>query len=488
MQHHKVEVAIIGAGSAGLAAYQAARGHTDSIALIESGPEGTTCARVGCMPSKLLIAAAEAAHRARSTAPFGVHVEGAVRIDGAAVMARVRRERDYFVASVLDSMNRVPRQHRYRGRARFEDPHILVIDERIRLEAERIIIATGSRPKVPKPFEVAGDRLVTSDTLFEWTTLPESVVVFGPGTTGLELAQALARLGVRVRLFGRHGSLGTLSDDRVREHAERIFNQEFHVDTQGDARIVERDGDRLVVSFTERSSGKKITERFEYALIATGRQPNVDALELQHAGLALDDKGLPGFDRYTLRCHGADGTPSHVFIAGDVNNEAPILHEAVDEGRIAGDNAGRRGSIYAGRRRSPLSIVFSDPQIARVGLSHAELTAQYDDEQIAVSEFSYQDQGRARVMAVNRGFMRLYGEYGSGRFLGAELCIPQGEHIAHLLAWAHQQRLGVQEMLSMPYYHPTLEEGLNTALRNLSAKLLLDPALVEQCMECGPGT
>ncbi|WP_106477396.1 dihydrolipoyl dehydrogenase [Phytohalomonas tamaricis] len=487
MQHRKVDVAIIGAGTAGLAAYQATKAHTESVALIERGPAGTTCARVGCMPSKLLIAAANAAQHTRHVERFGIDIDGTVRIDGEAVMTRVRSERDYFVGHVLDSMARIPEQDKYRGHARFADANTLVIDDQIRLEAERIIIATGSRPTIPEPFQLAGDRLVTSDTLFEWATLPESVVVFGPGTTGLELAQALARLGVRVRLFGRHGSLGILSDDVVRKEAERIFNEEFYVDTQGDAKIIERDNHQVIVSFTERSTGNTLTERFDYALIATGRQPNIDALDLLNAGLKLDDKGMPSFDRYTMRCRNTDGQLSHIFIAGDVDNESPVLHEATDEGRIAGDNAGRFDSVYSSHRRSPLSIVFSDPQIARIGLSHAELSARYGDKNVAISEYSFDNQGRARVMGINKGFLRLYGEYGSGHFLGAEICMPQGEHIAHLLAWAHQQRMSVTQMLSMPYYHPTLEEGLRTALRDLSTRLLLDAALVEQCMECGPG-
>jgi len=185
MQEQRFDVAIIGAGSAGLAAWQAARAHTDSVALIEGGTPGTTCARVGCMPSKLLIAAANAAHQVGHVEPFGIRVAGEVRVDGEAVMTRVRQERDRFVGHVLKSMDSIPDSCRYQGLARFEDAHTLLIDDDIRLTAERIIIATGSRPVIPKPFDVAGDRLVTSDTLFEWRTLPESVAVFGPGTTGL---------------------------------------------------------------------------------------------------------------------------------------------------------------------------------------------------------------------------------------------------------------------------------------------------------------
>ncbi len=200
------EVAIIGAGTAGMAAYRAALRHTERVILIKSHVYGTTCARVGCMPSKLLIAAAEAAHSARHASRFGVHVPR-IDIDGRAVMARVRSERDRFVGFVVDTVEQWPAAHRWLGHARFVDKHRLVVDGPAgprRLQAQRIVIATGSRPAVPPAWRAAlGDRVIVNDDVFGWTDLPGSVAVVGAGAVGLELAQALHRLGVRVRLFGR---------------------------------------------------------------------------------------------------------------------------------------------------------------------------------------------------------------------------------------------------------------------------------------------
>jgi len=475
-----VDVAVIGAGSAGLVAFHQARKHTERVVLIEGGPYGTTCARVGCMPSKLLISAAEAAHSAQHAGRFGVHAE-TVRIDGKAVMERVRRERDRFVGFVLDSVDKIPSEQKIQGMARFDGPNRLIVENGPRINAERIVIATGSRTNVVRFLQGAGRRLVTNDDVFDWTDLPESVAVFGPGVIGLEIGQALSRLGVRVRMFGVGGFVGPIQDPEILKIARETFNLEFPLDADAETTAVKETEDGVEVSFCD-NDGNQVTETFEYLLAATGRRPNVDGLALQNSGLALDDRGVPEFDRYTLRCG-----DSSIFIAGDVNNELPLLHEAADEGRIAGANAGRYPEVETGTRRAPISVVFTDPQIAAVGL-----TIQQTDERcrgcFAVGSVNFENQGRSRVIGKNRGLLRVYGEHGTGRFMGAEMFGPAAEHIAHLLAWAAQQRMDVNEMLEMPFYHPVIEEGLRTALRDLHDQLKLGPESPDECMDCGPGT
>ena len=167
-----VDVAVIGAGTAGLAAYRAAKAGGASAVLIEGGAYGTTCARVGCMPSKLLIAAAEAAHAIERAPGFGVHVEGAPRIDGREVMARVKRERDRFVGFVLKGVDTIPEADRVRGFAWFLDANTLVVEGGPVIHARSIVIATGSRPAVPPMLRDLGDRLVVNDDVFDWDTLP----------------------------------------------------------------------------------------------------------------------------------------------------------------------------------------------------------------------------------------------------------------------------------------------------------------------------
>ncbi len=461
MQEVRTDVAIIGAGTAGLAAYRAAVAAGRRALIIEGGPYGTTCARVGCMPSKLLIAAAEAAHATARWPEFGLRLNGSVTVDGRAVMARVKRERDRFVGFVLEGVDSIPAADKLSGYARFVDDHTLQVGETVRVIFAQAVIATGSSPSIPPLLREAGDRLVVNDDVFDWDDLPRSVAVFGPGVIGLELGQSLHRLGVEVHLFGRGGPMGPLTDPRVRNYAARTFGTEFHLDPDARVRSVEREGDVVVVYYVDRD-GTAQTARVDYVIAATGRAPNVRGLGLEHTSLRLDPLGVPLFDVSTLQCG-----DSHVFIAGDVNNVLPLLHEAADEGKIAGENAARFPDVRPGLRRTPLAVVFSDPQLAMVGSRYADL----DPERIVVGEVCFENQGRSRVMLRNRGLLRVYADAVSGRFLGAEMIGPDAEHIAHLLAWALQSRLTIERMLEMPFYHPVVEEGLRTALRDASAKL-----------------
>ena len=465
MTSRSVDVAVIGAGTAGLAAYRAAKAAGASAVLIEGGEYGTTCARVGCMPSKLLIAAAEAVHAAELAPGFGVHV-GEIAVDGREVMARVRRERDRFVGFVIADVERIPDADRLRGLARFEGDRTLVVG-RERVTARSVVIATGSRATYPDAFRQLGDRLIVNDNVFAWDDLPESVAVMGPGVIGLELGQALHRLGVRVAVLGRGGRLGPLTDPDVRAYAIETFRREFVLEPDAHLTGMERDGDRVAIR-RRNAAGTELTEHFDYVLAATGRSPNVEGIGLETTTVQRDASGVPVFDAATGQALTAGGSP--VFIAGDASNFIPLLHEAADEGRIAGENAARAAAgrpVECGLRRAPLGIVFTDPQIAIVGGGWQS----QEQGRFEVGQVSFENQGRSRILLRNQGVLNVYGDIATGRLLGAEMIGPAAEHIGHLLAWSLQNQMTIEEMLQMPFYHPVIEEGLRTALRDLDAKL-----------------
>lgn len=457
----ETDVAVIGAGTAGLAAYRTARSAGKRALLVEGGLGGTTCARVGCMPSKLLIAAAEASYEAKHTASFGVHIEGTVRVDGSEVMARVKRERDRFVGRVLGRAANIPVEDKINGYAKFIDKTTLLVNDKVTIKANSIVIATGSSPSIPSNFEVFGDLLVVNDDVFNWDDLPHRVAVFGPGVIGLELGQALSRLGTHVRLFGVNGLVGPLTDPAIIEKVTSCFGEEYYIDPDVKVTEMRREGNEAIISFID-LDGNNITERFDHVLISTGRYPNVHKLALENTGLELDKKGVPLFDRETFQCGDLP-----IFIAGDANNILPLLHEASDEGKVAGENAANYPLTRPIKRRAPISIVFSDPQIAMVGQRYADLEA----DSFVIGTMDFEDQGRSRIMLKNKGLMNIYADKKTGRFLGAEWTGPRAENIAHLLAWSYQQSLTIEQMLEMPFYHPVIEEGLGNALQDAMTKL-----------------
>lgn len=446
------DVAIVGAGSAGLAALREVKKRTQNFVLINDGPWGTTCARVGCMPSKLLIEAANAFHRRRTFAEFGIRGADKLTLDLAAALRRVRRLRDDFVASTLKATDALG-ERAVSGRARLLGVGRLEVNGR-ELRARNIIIATGAHPVVPASWRVSGKQLLTTDTLFEQETLPPRMAVVGLGPIGVEMAQAISRFGVDVTAFGCGTTIAGLSDPQINAVALDLLGREFPVYPREKA-------DLDVVSEGVRVRAGAMEIVVDRVLVALGRHPNIDGLGLERLGIELDEQGLPFVNPHTMQM--AD---LPVFMAGDANDQIPLLHEAADGGYIAGINATRSAPAHFARR-TPLAITFSDPSIATVGSRFQSL----EGKKVLTGEARFEHQGRARAGQRNSGILHLYAEPESGRLLGAEICAPASEHMAHLLALAIDRSLTVRDMLRLPFYHPVLEEGLRTALRGLAAQL-----------------
>ena len=447
-----IDIAIIGAGSAGLSALRVVRKSTQSFVLIDAGPYGTTCARVGCMPSKTLIEAANAFHGRHAFEAFGIRGADALVADIPAVLRRVRALRDDFVAGALKATADLG-ERSITGHARLVAPDLIAVGGR-ELRARNIIVTTGSTPVVPRAWARFGERVLTTDSLFEQTDLPARIAVVGMGALGVEIAQALARLGIEVTGFGKGDRVAGLDDPVVNTALLAALRSEFDVHL-GAAAEVEADAGALRV----RSGTNSV--QVDAVVAALGRRPNVHDIGLEALGVELDEHGLPPVEPSTLQVAGLP-----VYLAGDANAHRPLLHEAADEGHIAALLA-LDDDLEAFRRRVPISIVFCQPNVAVIGQRFGEL----DAHRIVVGQVDYGRQSRARAAQLNRGIIRIYADKRDGRLLGAQLCAPAGEHMAHLLALALERSLSVHDMLRMPFYHPVLEEGLRSALRELSAQL-----------------
>ncbi|MBK5928092.1 dihydrolipoyl dehydrogenase [Rhodobaculum claviforme] len=447
-----VDVAIVGAGTAGLSALREVRRETDDFVLIDAGDWGTTCAARGCMPSKALIEAANALHRRHSFAEFGLRGAEGVSADIPAVLARVRALRDDFVKGP-QSVHRTLGDRAIAGRARLLAPDRLEVNGDV-IHARAIILAPGSHPVVPGPWAALGDRVLTSDTLFELPDLPRRIAVVGLGAIGVELAQALARLGCTVTGFDAADTVAGLRDPDMLATLLTVLEADMAVHLGAEVTVEDAGGGLRVTG-----GGRDVT--VDAVLAALGRAPNVKGLGLETLGVDLDARGLPQVDPNTLRIGDLA-----VWMAGDANADRALLHEAADEGHIAGRNA-VASDPQPHCRRTPLSIVFCAPQVARVGTAPADC----NPATTATATVDFARQGRARTMASAHGRLTVAADRRTGTLRGAEICAPAGEHMAHLLALAVEQGLSVAAILAMPFYHPVLEEGLRSALRDLAREV-----------------
>ena len=454
----QVDVAIIGAGSAGLSAVHQVRRYTDNYILVDGGELGTTCARVGCMPSKVLIQIAEDFHRRKIFGREGIDNGDALSVNYEDAMEHVQDLRDTFVDMVFGSFEAIEEAGKLiESYARFTSNNTLEIDGES-YNADNVIIATGSTPIVPEAWKKFGDRIITTDDFFEMETLPESMAVIGMGVIGLELGQSLSRLGVNVVGIDQQETICEIKDPVINKVAIDTIGKDLYMWLGHPAEITEGENNKLKVSAGENSI------EVDKILLSIGRTPNLSSLGLENTTLELNNRGIPLFNVNTMQCG-----DSNIFIAGDVNGSRPILHEAGHEGKIAGINASS-GKITAYQQKTPMAITFSEPNICTCGIQFDEL----DEATTAIGEMRMGPMGRALIMGKNKGHIRIYANKQTGLLLGASLCTSKGESLIHMLTWAIQNKQTVQDLLAMPFYHPVMEEALQAALNHTYSQLEIE--------------
>jgi len=453
----KIKIAIIGAGSAGLSARREVAKLTDDYLVFDGGTLGTTCARVGCMPSKVLIQAGEDFYKRSKFEVQGIHGAHSLRTNIPEVLVHVRSLRDRFVRAVNQGMSSWVDTHLVRKYVSFTSENTLKTDDE-EYEFEKVIIACGTSPYVPEVFKGFESYLYSSDTIFEQIDLPQRIAVIGLGVIGLELGQALARLGLDIIGIARRRSISGIQNDEINEYACKYFTKEMNLNFSGVSAAEEVNGELKL------TLGDGATHIVDKVLLANGRELNLEKLNLSQIFKIKDKKGLPVINKETFQ---VEECP-HMYIAGDLTGEKQILHEASDEGKIAGYNSVRTKQ-QPFKTRTPLGITFSDPNIAYCGKHIKELEQNKID--FAVGKVTFEGQGRSIIKLKEVGLLHVYGEKSTGKLLGAEMFGPDNEHIAHLLAWCIEAKMTVNQVLSMPFYHPVIEEGLRTALRDLRSKV-----------------
>lgn len=456
MTHY--DLAIIGSGSGNTILDD--RFADLQVAILEDGVFGGTCLNVGCIPTKMFVYAADVARTVEHAGRYGVdaHVD---KVRWPDIVARVFDRIDPISAGGMRyRRDESPSTTVYSGHARFVGPRRIDTGTGEVITADQVVIAAGSRPIIPAEVRDSGVRYYTNDDIMRLPELPEHLVILGSGFIGAEFAHVFSALGSRVSIIGR--------GDRLLRHLDRDISDRFTelAHAKWDVRLghpvasVRGDGDSVEI---ELADGSRVAG--DALLVAVGRAPNGDRLGADTAGIDVDETGRVVVDRYQRT------TAEGVFALGDVSSPYQLKHVANHEARVVRENLLRGAwaedaDLVETDHRFVPAAVFTDPQIADVGLTEEQAREQGLD--ISVKVQSYSDVAYGWAMEDTEGLCKVIAERGTGRLLGAHIIGAQASTVIQPLIQAMSFGLSAQDMARGQYWiHPALAEVVENALLGL---------------------
>jgi pyruvate/2-oxoglutarate dehydrogenase complex dihydrolipoamide dehydrogenase (E3) component len=453
------DVIIIGGGSAGYAAARTAQEEGASVGIVDQGPLGGLCILRGCMPSKAILRSSDIAALIRRAPEFGLHAHH-LQVNLATIIDRKNRLIKEFAEDRIQALQH-PRFTLYQERAHFVSPTAIQAGPH-RLSAKAYIIATGSvvsRIAIPG-LEEAG--YLTSDEALELDTMPESMIVLGGGPVALELGQFFVRIGVKVTLLQRSAHILSQTDEDLVQPVEthlRAEGMQVYTDTQ--IQHISSAGGQKTVHFLHQDQPRQVTATT--ILQALGRRPNIDRLNLAAANVATQKEAI--LVKKDMRT-----SQPHIFSVGDVNGLHEIVHIAVEQGEIAGWNAvhpNQPPKHFDDRLNT--QVVFTDPQVASVGLSERECRQRHLP--YLVASYPFNDHGKSLCLGEVYGHVKILCHPQSGEILGGHIVGPEASELIHELIAIMYFHGTVHDLLRLPHYHPTLAEILTYPAEELAGKL-----------------
>lgn len=451
----------IGGGSAGFNGARLAASLGWRVAIVDGAKQlGGLCILKGCMPSKTLLYAAEILHHARHAGRFGLKVSGA-RADMRAVHARKRRIIGEFAEYRVQSLKR-GKFDLIRAHAKFVDPHTVELSDGRRLRAKHFLIGTGSKVSVPPVPGLREVKFWTSDDVLDLDFVPKSVIVLGGGIVACELAQFLNRIGARVTLVQR-------SPNILRDHSEeatQVVQQAFRdegIEVFAGTKITGIAQDQRGTTVTFGHQGRRVTRRAAHLFNALGREPNTAGLSLAAAGVRTRSDGQIVINRWQQT------TAPHIYAAGDCSGPHEIVHIAIQQAELAVRHAAKTRGIKPVDWSLLLNVVFTDPQLATVGLLERDLDAK--GVKYLRASYPFNDHGKSILMEANYGYVKVLAEPMRGRLFGAEIVGKDAGELIHCFSVALAQRATVHDLLRAPWYHPTLAEIITYPLEEIRDQL-----------------
>jgi pyruvate/2-oxoglutarate dehydrogenase complex dihydrolipoamide dehydrogenase (E3) component len=429
--------------------------------VIEGGEEvGGLCILRGCMPTKALLYAAEVKHLAEHAATWGVRA-GKVSFDFAKVMARKNRMIKDFSDFRAQQLN-AGKFKFIRANAKFLDAHTVQLSNGKKLTAKHFVIATGSRV-APAPLPQLDEiGFITSDDAVALKKLPKSLIILGGGAIACEFAQFFARFGVKVTVIQRSEHILKEFDTDAGMEIEKVFRREgIQIFTSTKILDAKRKGNLKTVSFEQ--NGKTISVSAEEILFALGRIPNTASLNLEMAGVKTEN------ERVITNAKMQTSAP-HIFAAGDCTGPHEIVHIAIQQGETAVHNLLKPESPRKMDYRLLISVVFTEPQVAFVGLTEKAAAAR--GIKFLAASYPFNDHGKSLIMDAKDGFVKLLANPKTGEIIGGACVGPSGGELIHEIVVAMSKRMTVHELAATPHYHPTLAEIWTYPAEELAEKIV----------------
>jgi pyruvate/2-oxoglutarate dehydrogenase complex dihydrolipoamide dehydrogenase (E3) component len=452
---------VLGGGSAGFNAARLAESLGLKSIIVDGAPElGGLCILRGCMPSKTLLYMAEVLHLAQKGKTFGLKIPSATA-DMKAIHARKKRIIADF-ASYREKALTAGKFELIRAHARFTDPHTVELTNGRSLRARHILISTGSQPSVPPVPGLAETPFWTSDEVLDLNFIPKSVIVLGGGIVACELSQFLNRIGTRVVLLQR--SINILRDhsNAASDVVQQAMKDEG-IDLFAGTHLQRVWHDKRGVGVEFLCAGKVVTRRADHLFNALGRQPNTSSLNLAAAGVETRITGQIVINRWQ------QSTASHIYAAGDCSGPAEIVHVAIQQGELAARHAAGIRKLKPIDYGLLLNVVFTDPQLATIGVLERELDIKKT--KYLVATYPFNDHGKSILMEANYGYVKIIAEPQRGRILGAEIVGKDAGELIHCFSGPLAMRATVFDLLRAPWYHPTLAEIITYPLEEIAEKI-----------------
>jgi pyruvate/2-oxoglutarate dehydrogenase complex dihydrolipoamide dehydrogenase (E3) component len=459
----KADLAVIGAGSGGLSVAAGASQLGLKVVLFEKGEMGGDCLNTGCVPSKALIAAAKAAHAQRNALKFGIS-NATPTVDWPKVRAHIR--------GVIDTIAPIDSQERFEGfgvtvireHARFLD-HATVGSDSVQVKAKRIVIAAGSRAAVPPIPGLADSGYLTNETIWEMETLPQRLIILGAGPIGVELGQAFQRLGVQVTILEAARALARAEPEAATLALTQLRGEGVEVLEGWKAVSVAHFGGGVTV--TAEKDGVKKDVSGERILVALGRTPNLDGLDLEQGGVAFTKTGV------TTRPNLRSASNPRVWAVGDIAGYGQFTHMAGWHASAFVRSALFKATTDATAAAVP-AVTYCAPEVAQIGLTEAEARAQHGEKAITVTKWSAHENDRAQAERDTEGFCKLVLGKG-GRILGACIVGEGAGDLLQIVGVAMANKLGVRALTNIIAPYPTRGELVKRAAGAYFTPTLFSP-------------